>query len=132
MPCVLFPVIPVDLFVHDRSGMVLGEGAGMLVLESEEHAETRGAKIYAELGGYGMTSDAGHITRPDVAGITGVMRNALQNSNINFQDVDYINAHGTATTANDIAENRSNKLSFWRLCKRFGLYRQQSPCTDML
>jgi nodulation protein E len=94
-------------FCHDRSGMVLGEGAGMLVLESEKQAKTRGAKIYAELGGYGMTSDAGHITRPDVIGITRVMRNALQNSNVSIQDVDYINAHGTATIANDIAETEA-------------------------
>jgi len=99
-------------FCHDRSGMVLGEGAGMLVLESEEHAKARGVKIYAELAGYGMTSDAGHITRPDVAGITRVMGNALQNSGINIQDVDYINAHGTATIANDIAETEAINLLF--------------------
>lgn len=104
-------------FCHDRSGMVLGEGAGMLVLESEEHAKARGAKIYAELAGYGMTSDAGHITRPDVAGITRVMRNALQHSNINIQDVDYINAHGTATTANDIAETAAINSLFGNYAK---------------
>ncbi len=99
-------------FCFDRSGIVLGEGAGVLVLESEEHAKKRGAKIYAELAGYGMTSDAGHITRPDVTGITRVVHNALQNSGVNFQDVDYINAHGTATTANDITETEAINTVF--------------------
>ncbi|MEE9338615.1 MAG: beta-ketoacyl-[acyl-carrier-protein] synthase family protein [Methylococcaceae bacterium] len=99
-------------FCHDRSGMVLGEGAGMLTLESEEHAKARGVRIYAELTGCGMTSDAGHITRPEVTGITRVMRNALQNSSINLQDVDYINAHGTATIANDIAETEAINTLF--------------------
>ncbi len=99
-------------FCHDRSGMVLGEGAGMLVLESEEHAKTRGARIYAELAGCGMTSDAGHITRPDVTGITRVMDNALRHAKVNLQDVNYINAHGTATTANDIAETEAINTLF--------------------
>ena len=84
--------------------MVLGEGAGMLVLESEEHAKARGARIYAEIAGCGMTSDAGHITRPDVSGIAVAMKKALQHSGIKAGEVDYINAHGTATQANDIAE----------------------------
>ena len=94
-------------FCKDRSGMVLGEGAGMLVLESEEHARARGARIYAEMAGCGMTSDAGHITRPDVTGIANAMKMALQHAGIEADDVDYINAHGTATQANDVAETQA-------------------------
>ena len=108
-------------FCYDRSGMVLGEGAGMLVLELEEHAKARGARIYAELAGCGMTSDAGHITRPDVAGITRAMKCALQNSSINLQDVDYINAHGTATTANDVAETEAINSLFGDYAKNLAV-----------
>ena len=94
-------------FCKDRSGMVLGDGAGMLVLESEEHAAQRGARIYAEIAGCGMTSDAGHITRPDVTGVANAMRKALQQAHVKPVDVDYINAHGTATLANDIVETEA-------------------------
>ncbi|HHJ35975.1 MAG TPA: beta-ketoacyl-[acyl-carrier-protein] synthase family protein [Gammaproteobacteria bacterium] len=94
-------------FCKDRSGLVLGEGAAMLVLESEEHAKQRGAHIYSEVIGCGMTSDAGHITRPDVFGITNAIKNALHHAEVNTDEVDYINAHGTATTANDIAETEA-------------------------
>ncbi len=94
-------------FCKDRSGLVLGEGAGMLVLESEQHAKNRGARIYAEIAGCGMTSDAGHITRPDVAGISNAIKNALDHAQVSTNEVDYINAHGTATTANDIAETEA-------------------------
>lgn len=99
-------------FSKDRSGLVLGEGAGMLVLESEQHAIDRGAKIYAELAGSGMTSDAGHVTRPDVVGICNAISNALQHSEINPDDVDYINAHGTATPTNDVVETEAIKTVF--------------------
>jgi nodulation protein E len=91
-------------FCKDRTGMVLGEGAGMLVLESEAHATRRDARIYAELAGCGMSSDAGHITRPSVGGIARAMRNALENAGLAPEAVDYVNAHGTATMANDPAE----------------------------
>jgi len=91
-------------FSKNRNGMSLGEGAGVIVLESEEHAKKRGAKIYAELAGFGMTSDAGHITRPDVDGIAKAMTNALENAAINPECVDYVNAHGTGTQSNDLAE----------------------------
>ena len=94
-------------FCFDRSGLVLGEGAGMLVLESEQHAKQRGARIYAEIAGCGMTSDAGHITRPDVNGISGALDNALKHAELNYDEIDYINAHGTATQANDIAETEA-------------------------
>jgi len=91
-------------FSADRSGMVLGEGAGMLVLESEQHASNRGARVYAELAGCGMSSDAGHITRPDPMGIAYAIRGAIDNAKIPVGSVDYINAHGTGTIANDKAE----------------------------
>jgi len=91
-------------FSKDRSGMVLGEGAGMLVLEEETHALRRGARVYAELAGCGMSSDAGHITRPDVDGIAVAIRNALTDACVPTDSVDYVNAHGTGTLANDLAE----------------------------
>lgn len=91
-------------FCRDRSGLVLGEGAAMLVLESEEHAKARKAQIYAELAGSGMTSDAGHITRPDINGITKAISSSLLHAEIKSGEVDYINAHGTATQANDLTE----------------------------
>ena len=87
--------------------MVLGEGAGMLVLESQETAITRNARIYAEIAGFGMSSDAGHITRPDVDGMANAMRNALTSARILAETVDYVNAHGTGTIANDSAETEA-------------------------
>lgn len=91
-------------FCNKRNGLVLGEGAGVIVLESEEHAKKRAARIYAELAGFGMTSDAGHITRPDVNGMSQAMINALTHANIRADEVGYINAHGTGTQVNDVAE----------------------------
>ncbi|MGD8934725.1 MAG: beta-ketoacyl-[acyl-carrier-protein] synthase family protein [Gammaproteobacteria bacterium] len=99
-------------FCADRSGIVLGEGAGMLVLESEAHAKSRGARIYAEIAGAGMTSDAGHITRPDVSGINGAIQQALTNAKMKPADIDYINAHGTGTLANDVTETEAIKSVF--------------------
>jgi nodulation protein E len=99
-------------FCADRSGIVLGEGAGMLVLESEQHAIARGARIYAEFAGCGMTSDAGHITRPDVTGISNTIIYALQHAGIHTEQVDYINAHGTATELNDAAETNAIRQAF--------------------
>lgn len=99
-------------FCADRSGIVLGEGAGMLVLESEQHAEHRGARVYAELAGFGMTSDAAHITRPDAQGIVRAMDSALKNAGMEPEEIDYINAHGTATLTNDIAETEAIKQVF--------------------
>ena len=94
-------------FSNNRSGMVLGEGAAMIVLESEEHARRRGARIYADLAGIGMSSDSGHITKPEVAGMSRAMAKALENAGLDADEVDYINAHGTATHANDIAETKA-------------------------
>lgn len=110
-------------FCKDRSGMVLGEGAGMLVLESETHAKQRGARIYAELAGCGMSSDAGHITRPDVDGIARAIDSALKDANIAPGDVDYVNAHGTGTVANDPAETEA-------LHRIFGAHAQQLPVSS--
>jgi beta-ketoacyl-acyl-carrier-protein synthase II len=93
-------------FSADREGMVLGEGAGVLVLEEWERARKRGAKVYAELAGYGLTSDASHITQPSVAGPARAICMALAEAGVNPEDVDYINAHGTGTRLNDAIETR--------------------------
>jgi 3-oxoacyl-[acyl-carrier-protein] synthase II len=94
---------PFDL---NRQGLLLGEGAGLLVLESESHAQRRGAKLHAEVGGYGLSCDAYHITRPhpDATGSITAMRAAIARSGITAEDVDFINAHGTGTKHNDAAE----------------------------
>lgn len=101
-------------FDKNRSGFVLGEGAGIVVLEELEHALARGAKIYAEVVGYGCSSDAYHITSPleDGAGAARAMTNAVEDAGISTDDVDYINAHGTATHHNDLFETRAIKLAF--------------------
>ena len=99
-------------FSADRSGMVLGEGAGMVVLESLEHARSRGARIHAELAGIGMSSDAGHITDPSVEGALSAMTSALKDARIAPGDVDYVNAHGTGTRANDVSETQALKTLF--------------------
>ena len=108
-------------FCADRSGIVLGEGAGMVVLESEQHAKARGVRIYAELAGCGMTSDAGHITRPDVTGISSAIINALNYAGIDPDEVDYVNAHGTATQANDIAETEAINQVFGDRAKKLAV-----------
>jgi len=108
-------------FSKDRKGMSLGEGAGILVLESEEHAKQRGARIYAELAGYSMSSDAGHITRPNVNSISKTMKKALQNAGVNNEDVDYVNAHGTGTQANDLAETQALHQVFGEHAKKIAV-----------
>lgn len=101
-------------FDKNRSGFVMGEGAGVVILEELEHAKARGAKIYAEVVGYGCSSDAYHITSPqeDGAGAARAMTNAMSDAGVTPADVKYINAHGTGTHHNDLFETRAIKLAF--------------------
>jgi len=99
-------------FSKDRTGFVLGEGAAVVVLESLDRAKKRGAHIYGELVGYGSTADAAHITKPSVEGQVLAIQAALEEAEIDKNDIDYINAHGTATVANDLAETQAIKEVF--------------------
>jgi len=96
----------------DRDGFVIGEGAGVMILEEYEHAKKRDAKIYCELSGYGMSADAYHITAPSVDGPKRSMINAINNAGINIDEVDYINAHGTSTQIGDLNEVNAIKETF--------------------
>jgi 3-oxoacyl-[acyl-carrier-protein] synthase II len=102
----------------DRDGFVLGEGAGVLVLEEYEHAKARGAKIYAELSGFGMSADAHHMTAPSVDGPTRSMVAALRSAGLNADEVHYINAHGTSTPLGDLNETNAIKKAFGDHAKR--------------
>ena len=100
-------------FDRDRDGFVMGEGAGVLVIESLEHAQARGAKIYAEIAGFGQTDDAGHITAPDATAQrpAAALKAAMNDAGINGDEVDYINAHGTSTMMNDMIETLAIKVA---------------------
>jgi beta-ketoacyl-acyl-carrier-protein synthase II len=106
-------------FSADREGLVMGEGAGMIMIEELEHARKRGARIYGELAGFGMSSDAGHITQPSIEGPARAVRMALEEAEVNPEQVDYVNAHGTGTRLNDPTETQVLKEVFkdhaWRL-----------------
>ncbi|HEV8449644.1 MAG TPA: beta-ketoacyl-[acyl-carrier-protein] synthase family protein [Gemmatimonadaceae bacterium] len=99
-------------FSADRTGLVLGEGAAALVLESDEHAARRGARVYAELAGYGNASDASNISRPDPGGQVRAMKRALADAKLDVGDVGYLNAHGTATQVGDVVETDAVKQTF--------------------
>jgi len=101
-------------FDADRDGFVMGEGSGILILESEEHAKARGAKIYAELAGYGATADAFHITSPDPTGQGGstAVKQAIADAGLKPEDIQYYNAHGTSTEINDPTETKMLKIAF--------------------
>ncbi|HEV2494346.1 MAG TPA: beta-ketoacyl-ACP synthase II [Terriglobia bacterium] len=108
-------------FSADREGFVMGEGAAMFLLEELEHAKQRGAKIYAELAGFGMTSDASHITQPSVDGPVRAMRMALQEGETRPEDVDYINAHGTGTKLNDVTETQAIKQVYGEHARKLAI-----------
>lgn len=107
-------------FDKERSGFIMGEGAGVLVLEELEHAIKRGAKIYAELAGYGASADAYHITSPEINGDGGArgMKRAIADAKLKPEDVDYINAHGTSTHLNDLIETKAIKLALGEASKK--------------
>ncbi|MBT9612500.1 MAG: beta-ketoacyl-ACP synthase II [Burkholderiales bacterium] len=117
-----------------RDGFVLGEGAGVVVLEEYERARARGAKIYCELAGYGMSSDAYHMTAPleDGSGAARAIRNAMQSAQLRVEDIQYINAHGTSTPLGDIAETKAVKLFFGEHAQKLAVSSTKSMTGHLL
>ena len=110
------PKLTPSPFDKDRDGLVLGEGAGTLILEDYEHAKSRNAKIYAEIVGFGTNTDGTHITNPNSEMMSEVMKLALESANLTPDKIDYINAHGTGTINGDIAESNATFNIFWNKC----------------
>lgn len=118
----------------DRDGFVLSDGAGVMVLEELEHAKRRGAKIYAELAGFGMSGDAHHMTAPSVGGAGAALciRNALRSANMDASEIDYVNAHGTSTLAGDVAETEALKSVFGDHAKKLCVSSSKSMMGHLL